>query len=87
MSFQVGDVVKVAREGVTHDPNGMGFCKPWKNNWVEEQTANVGLHFTIEDIDPELGVFFKERDSENLNGLGSYGYPLNVLDPVELVAA
>lgn len=79
--FQIGDVVRVASAGVTNDPNGMGKGKKWVNSWVPSMTENIGLTFTIKDID-DHGAWFEEPDSDNLHG--GYGYPLNVLEPVKL---
>lgn len=81
MSFQVGDVVRVGSQGVTNDPNGMGPGIRWVNSWVAEMDINVGITFTVKDID-EHGVWFEEQDSDNLHG--GYGYPINVLEPVAL---
>lgn len=83
MKFQAGDVVKVLSKGLTGDVNGMGPGKRWQNEWVDTMDSNVGLSFTISDIDPTLGAFFVEADSDNLHG--GFGYPLNILGPVELL--
>lgn len=74
VALKVGDKVKVLREGVNYDKDGMGPGKIWSNIWLSRMNASIGKEFTIAEI-KEAGAYFA--------GDRYLGYPLNVLKRVD----
>lgn len=71
---KIGDKLRIVKESVRRDPDGMGEGVLWTNGWTSDMSNEIGKIGTVKSIDSH-GVNFKEMN---------YGWPLSACERLEI---